>query len=185
MNELLISQIKNALQANGNDKLAADFMRIVNQLHRFECSGCNGEGLIGSMTQEGGEGEECPFCHGKTVDQLVDECKKNENDADLARSLSEHLGCGRDIKDWHLITNELDKVYQERDLYKTKDAQWRLKYEQTMDTWAAQSVDRDASESVMKRIIREYAAEKDQDGNNQKATEILAVIGEKYESKPI
>lgn len=45
-------------------------------LIRFEklvCSGCRGEGLVGRMTQEGGEGEECPFCHGKTMDEMIDE----------------------------------------------------------------------------------------------------------------
>lgn len=91
MNELIISQIKNALQANGNDKLASDFKRIVNNLHRYEkmvCTGCHGEGLIGSMTQEGGEGQECPFCHGKTIDQLVDE--RNELHDNFSKYISLH-----------------------------------------------------------------------------------------------
>lgn len=107
------------------------------------------------------------------------------NDADLARSISEHLGFGREIMEWHLVTKALDEVYEERDLYKTKVAQWKLKYGQAMETWAAQGVGRDMREENMKAVIREFSAEKDQAGDGTAATRILAVIGEKWDSQPI
>lgn len=38
-----------------------------------------------------------------------------ERDAELARSISEFLGLGREIKEWRAVTLALDKIVQERD----------------------------------------------------------------------
>lgn len=90
-------QIKALIDAN--DKAGFSHVKTQIRFDKMECTGCRGEGIVGHMTREGGEAEECPFCKGCTVDQLVDQIKTLTEERDAYQSGCESSKRGEN--EWH------------------------------------------------------------------------------------